>query len=103
MDIILETLQKQNDRLSNIENLLSAQKQVLTFDEVARFTGLSKSYLYKKTSTGGIPCYKPQGKCIYFDRSEIETWLLQNRKKTTDELEKEASTYVALGKKGGSR
>jgi hypothetical protein len=39
-------------RLSNIENLLIGTKEVLTFDEAAIYTGLSKSYLYKLTSSG---------------------------------------------------
>ena len=55
-------------RLNNIEELLLTQKTVLKLDEVILLTGLSKSYMYKLTSTGGIPCYKPQGKHIYFKK-----------------------------------
>jgi excisionase family DNA binding protein len=87
-----------NERLRNIESLLLTQKTVLNFDEVAAYTGLSKSYLYKLTSTGGIPCYKPQGKQIYCSRIELDGWLLQNRKATKDEIESEASTFVTLKK-----
>ena len=89
------------ERLMNIENLLFSQKSVLNFNEVAEFTGLSKSHLYKLTSTGRIPHYKPNGKYIFFDRVEIEKWLLRNRVKTIDEIEAEASTYVTLNRKGG--
>ena len=90
-------------RLSNIENLLRSQKVVLNFDEVAEFTGLSKSHLYKLTSKGKIPHYKPNGKYIFFNRREIEKWLLRNRVKTIDEIEAEASTYVILNKLGGRK
>lgn len=85
-----------DERLKNIESLLSLQKTVLNFDEVAAYTGLSKSYLYKLTCSGGIPCYKPQGKHIYFNKQEIDQWLLQNRKATTKELEDKAATFVTL-------
>jgi excisionase family DNA binding protein len=85
-----------DSRLKNIESLLLSQKTVLNFDEVAAYTGLSKSYLYKLTSTGGIPCYKPQGKHIYFNKQEIDQWLLQNRKATTRELDNQAATFVTL-------
>jgi excisionase family DNA binding protein len=85
-----------DDRLRNIESLLLSQKVVLNFNEVAIYTGLSKSYLYKLTSTAGIPCYKPQGKQIYFNKQEIDLWLLQNRKATNLELENQASTFVTL-------
>jgi excisionase family DNA binding protein len=94
----MENLQSIDDRLRNIETLLLSQKSVLNFDEVAAFTGLSKSYLYKLTCSGGIPCYKPQGKHIYFNKPEIEDWLLQNRKATNAELDSQAATFVTLKK-----
>jgi excisionase family DNA binding protein len=98
----MDNLQSIDERLSKIETLLLTQKTVLNFDEVAAYTGLSKSYLYKLTSTGGIPCYKPQGKHIYFDKQEIDQWLLQNRKATNQQLESQAITHVTL-KKGGAK
>jgi|TARA_B110000046_G_scaffold183240_1_gene218930 excisionase family DNA binding protein len=87
-----------DDRLRNIETLLLSQKTVLNFNEIAAFTGLSKSYLYKLTCSGGIPCYKPQGKHIYFNKSEVEQWLLQNRKVTLLEIDSKAATFVTLKK-----
>ncbi|WP_431158030.1 helix-turn-helix domain-containing protein [Winogradskyella poriferorum] len=92
----MDNLQIIDERLKNIESLLLNQKTVLNFDEVAIYTGLSKSYLYKLTCSGGIPCYKPQGKHIYFNKQEIDQWLLQNRKATTRELVNQASTFVTL-------
>lgn len=94
----MENLHSISERLTNIESLLLSQKKVLNFNEVATYTGLSKSYLYKLTSTGGIPCYKPQGKYIYFQKDEIDQWLLQNRKATTQELEQTAKDFVSSGK-----
>jgi excisionase family DNA binding protein len=94
----MEHLQSIDDRLRNIETLLLSQKTVLNFDEVATYTGLSKSHLYKLTCSGGIPCYKPQGKHIYFNKQEVDQWLLQNRKATTKELDNQAATFVTLQK-----
>ena len=94
----MEHLQSIDDRLRNIETLLQSQKTVLNFEEVAAYTGLSKSYLYKLTSSGGIPCFKPQGKHIYFNKQEIDSWLMQNRKATTRELDSKAATFVTLQK-----
>lgn len=87
---------KIEERLSKIETLLLSQKTVLNLIEVAEFTGLSKSHLYKLTSLGKIPHYKPNGKYIFFKRVEIEKWLLRNRVKTEDEIESQAATYAAL-------
>ena len=91
MDITIKQI------LENIEHLLRAQslqnKTVLTIDEVAEFTGLSKLYLYKLTSKNEIPHSKPNGKNVFFNKSEIENWLLRNRQATNEELENEAENY----------
>ena len=99
---VIEYLQKQDARLSNIESLLFAQKSVLNIDEVVGLTGLSKSTIYKMTCTGLIPHYK-KAKHLFFDRKEIESWLKSNRIKSLEEIEQEASTYVTLNRKGGAR
>ncbi len=79
-------------------SLLSA-KNVLTLDDTALLTGLSKSYLYKLTCTHQIPYYKPNGKLMYFDREEIEAWQKQNRHSTTQEAEQTALNYVVTNDK----
>ncbi len=101
-NIVLELLQRQEERLKAIEGHLSVSKTVLNLDDVCKLTGLSKSHLYKLTMASKIPHYK-QSKHLYFDRLEIEAWLKENRIKTADEIDQEAATYVALGKKGGAR
>lgn len=83
------------ERLEIIENLLLSQKNVLIFDEAVKFTGLSRSYLYKLTSSQKIPHYKPNGKMLYFDRKEIEDWMKQNKVISTDEIEEMADNYLA--------
>ena len=92
---------KIDERLANIENLLSREKTVLTLNELSNYCGLSKSYLYKLTSSKSVPFYKPNGKNIYFEKSEIDHWLLRNKIKTINEIDSEASTYVSLNQKGG--
>lgn len=81
------------ERLERIEKGVMLQKNVLTFEEAVMFTGLAKSYLYKLTAGGKIPYYKPSGKLIYFDRSELERWMLRNPVKTADEIEQQAVNY----------
>lgn len=88
-------------RLCKIEEALIGSKEVLTFDEASEYTGISKSFLYKMTSTGSIPCYKPSGKLLFFNKAELNNWMLTNRKATKDELETKANTMLAL--KGGSK
>lgn len=81
------------ERLERIEKGVMMQKNVLTFEEAVMFTGLAKSYLYKLTASGKIPYYKPSGKLIYFQREELERWMLRNPVKTADEIEQQAVNY----------
>jgi excisionase family DNA binding protein len=79
---------------------IQTSKEVLTFSEAVQFTGYSESYLYKLTSERKIPHSKPTGKLIYFNRRELEAWLLQNRVSTTDEIAGKAQTYCMKNTKG---
>ncbi|CAN5664462.1 hypothetical protein BH10BAC2_BH10BAC2_02130 [soil metagenome] len=65
---------------------LSLKKEILNFQEAAVFLGISKSSLYKITSTRRIPFYVPSGKLLYFKKKELEDWLLQNRHATKGEI-----------------
>ncbi len=96
-------ISKQLDRIERYSML--AAKNVLILDDVVILTGLSKSHLYKLTCTHQIPHYKPNGKLIYFDRAEIESWMKQNRVATESEIEQKAVNYISTGtmQKGGIR
>lgn len=75
---------------SMVLSIAVSQKDVLTLDEAAMYTGLSKTYLYKLTASRKIPCWKPHGKMLYFNRGELDAWMLQNPVKTDEQLEAEA-------------
>ena len=92
MDEIIQKLDAIEQRLIE-QNLL--QKEIFTFNEACLYLDLSSSHLYKLTSTNAIPCYCPQGKKLYFRRAELDQWLTSNRNKTTDEVEQQASNYIA--------
>lgn len=93
----VEKLQILNERLERIEKLLESQsinsKIIYSIEEVAEYIGVSKGYVYKMTSRGLIPYYKPNGKTLYFKKEEIDDWLLRNRQSTNAEIETEAINY----------
>ena len=103
---IVPMSQSKNDMEEKINQILAysllAAKNVLTLEDVALLTGLSKSYLYKLTCAKQIPYYRPNGKQIYFDRGDVEEWMKQNRVNTRQEAEQQAAMYVAGHKKGGA-
>ncbi|NQW26291.1 MAG: helix-turn-helix domain-containing protein [Flammeovirgaceae bacterium] len=85
-------------KLERIENLIEEQsilkKDVLNFSETCKYLGLSKSHLYKLTSSKSIPHFCPQGKRLYFKRTDMDDWLLRNRQDTQDEIEQQAANYI---------
>lgn len=80
------------------ENVLLAQKEVLTLDEAAQYTGMKKSSLYKLTSEKKIPHYKPNGKNCFFRRTELEDWLTTNPVATVADLNGRAQAYCMRNK-----
>ena len=85
-------------KLDNIEKMLQKQnlqnKQVLNLEDACKYLDISRSHLYKLTSTKKIPHYCPQGKRLYFKKSELEDWLLRNRSSTSNEIDETAINYV---------
>lgn len=83
---------------NNLEN--TCNKRVLNFQEAVKYTGFSASYLYKLTAGRQIPYSKPSGKMVFFDRVELEEWLMSNRVATANEIGDKAAAYC---RKGGAR
>lgn len=85
-------------KLNSIEKMLQEQnmlkKEVLNFNEAAIYLEVSHSHLYKMTSTGVIPSYKPNGKKLYFNRRELDSWLLSNRQTSQEEIDQQAADYL---------
>jgi excisionase family DNA binding protein len=70
------------------------EKRILSFEEACTYTGFAESYMYKLTSARKIPHSKPNGKKIFFDREQLDQWLLSNPVKTAGQINAEASTYI---------
>lgn len=56
--------------------------------------GLSKSYIYKLSSSNVLPKYCPTGKLIFFKKSEVEAWLESNRIASQSEIESEVELQI---------
>lgn len=86
------------ERIDELKKLINEQniqlKEVLTFDEAALYLNISKSHLYKMTSTGTLTCYKPNGKRIYFKRKELDEWLVSKKQFSIEEIESKADDYL---------
>lgn len=82
-------------QLHKIEDLLKAHNlEPLSFEQASTYLGLSKSYLYKLTASNRIPFYKPNGKKIFFSKTELNKWIFKNKIKSESELKEEAEQYL---------
>jgi excisionase family DNA binding protein len=96
----LETaVQELLDRLTRIEQQINAiyveQKRILDVDEAAAYLHLSKSFLYKLTSSKQIPYSRNEGrKKIYFLKTDLEAWVIQNQVPTNTEIKRIVSIQL---------
>lgn len=92
MEIIQNQLKRIEDLLRK-NNLL--EKEILSLEEAAIYLGQSKSSLYKLTSRKEIPFYVPGGKMIYFQRTELDSWILNSRVHTVEDFEANIDNYLS--------
>ena len=63
--------------LEDIKVLLSHSKKVMNVEDLAQYTGLSKSKIYKLTHLKLIPMgNNPNIRQKFFDKDKIDAWLL---------------------------
>ncbi len=63
--------------LEEIKHLLGQQKKVLNIEDLAEYTGLSKSKIYKLTQQKLIPMgNNPHIRQKFFNKETIDNWLL---------------------------
>jgi excisionase family DNA binding protein len=85
-------------QLDRIEALLAEIKHGASkpydLQEAAAYLGASKSHLYQLTSKGLIAHYKPAGKKIYFDKQDLDAYLLRHRRASATEIEEAAASHI---------
>jgi excisionase family DNA binding protein len=72
-----------DSRLDRIERLVlrigTQESGPLDLAAAAKYLGISKSHLYQLTSKALIGHFKPAGKKIYFDKSDLDAYLTRKR------------------------
>ena len=113
MELSFEQLPKAvkdiSDKVNNIERLLLAKSEteqpetadLLTIQQAAEFITLSVPTIYGLVHRAEIPVNK-RGKRLYFSKQELTNWIKAGRKKTNDEISKDAGrrTSSFRNKKG---
>jgi prophage regulatory protein len=88
------------EKLNKLEILLTdSTKKILNIEDLINYTGYKRTYVYKLVHNNIIPYSKPNGKALFFERSEIESWLLQNKIQSKSQIEDKAQGYISSKKK----
>ena len=101
-DQIPQEVQAINTRLERIEEILKTQAQpesdkLLTVKQTAEYLNLSVASIYRLISQRTIPHKKiPGQKRVYFIKSEIDSWIDENSRKTVKEIEREVDGKVKV-------
>jgi|688.fasta_scaffold94456_4 excisionase family DNA binding protein len=66
----------------------------LTIEEVCELTHLSRSTIYKLTSTCQIPHYK-KGKLLFIEK-EIHEWISKWKRETVDDMQQDVDNHFSL-------
>lgn len=86
--------------LIEIRDYLYLTKKVFNVDDLHRYTGLSKSKIYKLTGKGLIPTGSNKNlRHKFFCKEEIDKWLMGHKNPTEEALEDEFNRQLLKRKK----
>jgi len=83
----MEKMESIRNIFADMRNLMLSRKSIFNAKELATYTGMSISTIYKLTWDRQIPHYKPGGKLLYFKKTEIDEWLLSNPISTREQIQ----------------
>ncbi len=89
--------------LQDIKGLLSHTKKVFNIDDLVKYTGLSKSKIYKLSQLKLIPAGKNRHiRQLFFNKEEIDTWLIGEPDLSDESLERQFNEQLLQNRKTGS-
>lgn len=86
----MNTIDQRLERIEKLISTLTEGKDFLTIQEAALYLDYSVAYIYKLTHLGTLPFYRPNGKKIFFKRTELNEWIAQHRSKPLTQIQNEA-------------
>lgn len=66
-------------------------KEFLSVEDVCTYLDISSSAVYKLSHNKTLPRYCPNGKKIYFRKSDIDAWVLNHKILSVDEIAEQAN------------
>lgn len=93
--LLSKKLEQFMSKFSITQNNPKDEKDFISVREVSKILDISVSHIYFLTHSKQIPFYKPNGKRLYFKKSEIENWLNANKRLSSKEINEQASNYIS--------
>jgi predicted DNA-binding transcriptional regulator AlpA len=91
------------DLLQDIKGLLSHSKKVFNIDDLVKYTGLSKSKIYKLSQLKLIPTGNNRHiRQLFFNKEEIDAWLIGDPDVSDESLERQFNEQLLQNRKMGS-
>ena len=87
----MTTLEDISTRLERLERMAALSKNVLTIDEVAMLTGYTVKYLRQLIARHELTYYR-RGNRLYFNRNEVENWMMCQRIPSNEEIRIKANS-----------
>ena len=88
--------------LQDIKYLLSHTKKVFNIDDLVKYTGLSKSKIYKLSQLKLIPAGKNKHiRQLFFNKEEIDAWLIGEPNLSDESLESQFNEQLLQNRKVG--
>ena len=96
----MEEKNKVTQLLEEIKFLLGSTKKVMNIDDLSKYTGLSKSKIYKLTQLKLVPMGNNKHiRQKFFDKDEIDVWLMGDPNISDTFLEEEFDRQLFRNKK----
>lgn len=101
-ETLMEKLNDLDQQLKTIQKAIftdspntfnESSASIMNITQVANYLDVSKSWIYKMTSSSEIPHAK-RGKKLYFIKADIDNWIEKHKVTTNDEIEKLAQDYI---------
>lgn len=92
-DMEEKEIKEQLDRIE--QYAMIAAKSMLNIKEAAIILGMTVEGVRYLARNNILPYYKPNVHRLYFKKSELEDWMMQNRSKSMTEIESEAAAYCS--------
>jgi excisionase family DNA binding protein len=93
--VLFEKVERIEELLQDLQPQDANENELLTIQEAAEFLKVTTAALYTKVSRQEIPVSKP-GKRLYFNKTDLKKWIIASRKKTAEEIKKEAEDRMKM-------